>query len=62
MLPLVCAVCVCVGGSVDEEQEWAMRMKRNRENKHVKFRQLASMVVIGHEHKRILTWCIEFEV
>lgn len=31
----VCAVCVCVGGSVGEGQEWAMRMKRNRENKSV---------------------------
>ena len=54
MLPLICAVCVCVGGSVDGEQEWA--------NKHVKFRQPASMVVTGHEHRRILTWCFEFEV
>ena len=47
---------------MDGEQEWAMRMKRNRENKHVKFRQPASMVVTGHEHRRILTWCFEFEV
>ena len=52
----VCAVCVCVGGSVGGGQEWAKRMKRNRESKYVKSRELGSM------ERRVLTWCFEFEV
>lgn len=31
----VCCVCLC-GWVMGEGQEWAMRMKRNRENKYVK--------------------------
>ena len=32
-------------------QEWAMRMKRNRENKYVKSREPGSVVVTGHGQK-----------
>ena len=58
----VCAVCVCVGGSVGGGQEWAKRMKRNRESKYVKSREPGSVVVTGHGQRRVLTWCFEFEV
>ena len=47
----VCAVCVCVDGSVGGGQEWAMRMKRYRENKYVKSREPGSVVVTGHGQK-----------
>ena len=55
-------MCVCVGGSVDGGQEWAKRMKRNRESKYVKSREPGSVVVTGHGQRRVLTWCFEFEV
>ena len=44
-------MCVCVDGSVGGGQEWAMRMKRNRENKYVKSREPGSVVVTGHGQK-----------